>query len=54
MIGDIFVKILKFLRILYSFYKILAIFKVKLFYPIEFWRIIIKIANIIFGETMEN
>jgi hypothetical protein len=29
MFGDIFVKIFKFLRILYSLYKILAIFKVK-------------------------
>jgi hypothetical protein len=54
MFGDIFVKIFKFLRILYSFYKILAIFKVKSFYPIEFGRIIFKIAYLIFGKTMEN
>jgi hypothetical protein len=54
MIGDIFVKIFKFLRILYGFYKFLAIFKVKYFYPIEFERIIFKLANLIFGKTMEN
>jgi hypothetical protein len=36
MFGDIFVKIFNFLRILYSLYKLLAIFKVKSFYPIEF------------------
>jgi hypothetical protein len=54
MFGDIFVKIFKFLRILYSFYKILAIFKEKYFYPIEFGRIIFKIANLVFGKTMEN
>jgi hypothetical protein len=30
----------KFLRILYRLYKILAIFKVKEFYPIEFGEII--------------
>jgi hypothetical protein len=29
MFDDTFVKIFKFLRVLYSFYKILAIFKVK-------------------------
>jgi hypothetical protein len=29
MLGDIFVKIFKFLKILYTFYKIWAIFKVK-------------------------
>jgi hypothetical protein len=54
MFGDIFLKIFKFLSILYSFYKILAIVKVKYFYPIEFGRIILKIANLVFGKTMEN
>jgi hypothetical protein len=54
MFGDIFVKIFKFLRMLYSFYKILAIFMVKSFYPIEFGRIILKIAKLNFGKTMEN
>jgi len=39
MFGDIFVKIFKILRILYGFYKILAIFGVKQFYHIEFGRI---------------
>jgi hypothetical protein len=54
MFGDIFVKIFKFISILYSSYKILAIFKVKKFYPIEFGQIIFKIANLVFGKTMEN
>jgi hypothetical protein len=54
MFGDIFVKIFKFLRILYIFYQNLVIFKVKYFYPIKFGQIIFKIANIIFGKTMEN
>jgi hypothetical protein len=53
MFGDIFVKIFKFPRILYSFYKILAIFRVKYFYPIKFGRIILgKNGNwgIFFGK----
>jgi hypothetical protein len=54
MFGDIFVKIFKFLRILYSLYKILVIFKVKQFYPIEFGQIIFRIANPFLGKNMEN
>jgi hypothetical protein len=54
MFGDIFVKIFKFLRILYSLYKILAIFKVKKNYPIEFGRIIFRIVNLFLGKNMEN
>jgi hypothetical protein len=54
MFGDIFVKIFKFIRILYILYKILAIFKVKYFFPIEFGRIVSRITNRFFGKTMEN
>jgi hypothetical protein len=58
MFGDIFVKIFKFLRILYRFYKTLAIFKVKQFYSMEFGGIIFskkwKLANLFLGKTMEN
>jgi hypothetical protein len=42
MFGDIFIKKLKFLRILYNFYQIWVIFKVILFYSIEFGRIIFR------------
>jgi hypothetical protein len=42
MFGDIFVKIFKFLRILYSFYKIWAISQVKKNYSIKFGRIIFR------------
>jgi hypothetical protein len=52
MFGDIFVKIFKFLRILSSLYKILVILKVKFFYPIEFGRIIFRIANHFLGENL--
>jgi hypothetical protein len=54
MFGDIFVKIFKFLRILYSLYNCFAIFKVKLFYPIEFGQIIFRIVNLFLAKTMEN
>jgi hypothetical protein len=54
MFGDIFVKIFKFLRILYSLYKILAIFKVKKIYSIEFGQIIFIMENSFLGKTMEN
>jgi hypothetical protein len=54
MFGDIFVKLFKFLRILYSLYKILAIFKTKYFFPIEFGRIIFRMANLFLGKNMEN
>jgi hypothetical protein len=54
MFGDIFIKIFKFLRILYSFYKSLAIFKVKSFYPIEFGQIIFRIENNVLEKNMEN
>jgi hypothetical protein len=54
MFGARFVKIFKFLRILYSFYKFLAIFKVKKNYFMEFGRIVFsKNGNwrIFFGEN---
>jgi hypothetical protein len=54
MFGDFFVKIFKFLRILYSVYKILVISKVKSFYPIEFWRIIFRIMKMFLGKTLEH
>jgi hypothetical protein len=54
MFGDLFVKIFKFLRILYSFYEILAIFKEKYFCPIEFGRTILRMANLFWGKSMEN
>jgi hypothetical protein len=58
MFSDILLKTFKFLRILYSFYKLLVIFKVKkkLFYGIwvSHFKKKWKLENHVLGKTMEN
>jgi hypothetical protein len=54
MFGDIYIEIFKVIRVLYSLYKILIIFKVKQLYPIEFGRIFFRMANRFLGKTMKN
>jgi hypothetical protein len=57
MFGARFVKIFKFLRILYSFYKFLAIFKVKkiiLWNLGELFLVKMEIGESFLGKTMEN
>jgi hypothetical protein len=55
MLGDSFVKIFKLIKILYNLYKILVIFKIIYFYPIEFERIILekkwKLANLFWEKS---